>query len=110
LDRVAAIRAQTFNGHDRFILQRPHRRLTRSDGQSFHVHGAGAAEARAAAESSTGQAQVVPEVPEQGHVRVAIERPVGSVHLEIDHGWRSLCGSALSHEAVPYDDANQSSV
>jgi hypothetical protein len=85
LDRVRAVRAQAFDGDDTLALQRPHLLLAGAHGAAVNVHGAGAAQAGATPESRAGEPQVVPQIPQQRHVLVAVEHPGCSVDCQIDH-------------------------
>ena len=90
LHRMALAGAEALDRDDLASGERAHRRLARADGLAVHVHGAGAAEAAAAAVLRAGQAQLVAQVPEQGHVGVAVERPARPVDREGGHGVRPL--------------------
>src|SRR6185312_898008 len=62
-----------------------HLRLARADRLAVDVDGARAAEAGAAAEARAGQPQIVADVPEQRHVRIAVVSVGFAVHCEFDH-------------------------
>ena len=48
--------------------------------------GAGAAQARAAAEFRADHAEFVAQHPQKGHVRLDVERELPSVDSKVDHG------------------------
>jgi hypothetical protein len=49
------------------------------------MNGAGTTQGHTAAKLCAGQLQYVSEIPEQGHLRIAIERAVNPVHFELCH-------------------------
>ena len=60
-----------------------------------------AAQARAAAELRARHAQLVPQVPEQRHFRIAVELAVNSVDLQIDHDLSSVVVFRRAARTVP---------
>jgi len=90
LDRMVTMGAQAFNGHNVLARSAAHQRDTTARGGAVDVHGAGAAESHAAPVLGPGQLQQVAEVPQQRHLRIAIERTLKAIDLALDHGLTSL--------------------
>src|SRR5439155_13842813 len=85
LHRMAAVRAEALDRGHALVLQRSHLRLARADRLAVDVHRAGATQTCAAPEPRAGQAQVVAEIPQQRHLRIAVERLARSIDYEVDH-------------------------
>src|SRR5690606_9623586 len=85
LHGMRAVGAESFNRDDAPAGECGERRLARADGLAVDVHRAGAAESEAAAVLRARQRELVAEIPEQGHVRIAIERAIRAVDVECDH-------------------------
>src|SRR5262252_6501739 len=82
---MRAAGAQAFDRHDRLVLKRADRRLARTRRPAVDVHRARAAQPGAAPEAGAGQTEIVTEMPEQRHLRIAVEGARRSVDLERDH-------------------------
>ena len=85
LNRMEAVLRQPFDRRDRFSGDLMHGGRARPDCFAVDVDGAGAAKADAAAEFRACELQLVTQVPQQRHVRAAVERAVLSVHFELNH-------------------------
>src|SRR5262249_30882517 len=95
LDRMVAIGAQAFNGHNILARGAAHDRDTTARGGALHVHGAGAAQPHATPVFGPGELQQVAEVPQQRHLRIAIERTLNAIDLALDHSL-TLPGDTLA--------------
>src|SRR3954463_11872826 len=86
-----------------FAFERAHLRLARTDCLAIDVHSARAAEAGAAAEARAGQAEIVADIPEERHLRIAVVRVSLPVDSQFHHSCLMSCrpsglpGGALSH-------------
>jgi len=69
---MIALGAETFNGGDAFAGDVAHVGDAASDCLAFHMHGACAAEARAAAELRAGEFEKIAQVPKHGHGGIAV--------------------------------------
>src|SRR5262245_32680551 len=87
LNGVIGLRAQAFDGHDRLPGHAPHRELAAARGGPVHVNRAGAAQPLAAAVLRTRQPQLVAQVPQQGHIRLAVELTADAIHIQFDHAF-----------------------
>src|SRR3546814_689141 len=85
LDRVVAVRRQALDGGDRGIGGLRHGGQAAPHRAAVEVHGAGAAEAGAAAVLGAAEAELVAEVPQEGHLRIAVELAVDAVDVKVDH-------------------------
>jgi hypothetical protein len=63
------------------------------------MHGAGAAQTHPASVLGTVQPEQIAQIPEQRHSRIAIERLLASVDLELNH--RELASEAMRTEREP---------
>src|SRR3546814_20752740 len=79
LDRVVAVRRQALDGGDRGIGGLRHGGQAAPHRAAVEVHGAGAAEAGAAAVLGAAQAELVSEVLQEGHLRDAVALAVDAV-------------------------------
>ena len=88
-DAVAAI-GGGFDRGDLLALGRGDRRDAGADGLAVQVHGAGAAQRRAAAELGAGHAQRVAQGPEDGGGGVGVDRVLAAVDVERAHDGTKL--------------------
>src|SRR5262249_16095651 len=87
LNGVISLRAQTFDGHDCLPGRALHRRLATARGGAVQINRAGAARPLAAAVLRTRQPQYVAEVPQQWHIRLAVEFTADAIHFQFDHSF-----------------------
>src|SRR6476469_1473774 len=82
---MAAGGGEAFDGNDRFAGSALHRGQATARSFAVDVDSACAAETHAAAEFRTGQLELIAQIPEQGHARIAGEFFGRAVHLQTDH-------------------------
>jgi hypothetical protein len=80
LHGVLALGVQALDGDDRLGCRRRHRRRAGADRIAVEMHGAVAAERGTAAELGAGEAQLVAQVPQDRHRRIAVVGPLLSVY------------------------------
>src|ERR1043166_257549 len=100
LDRmVLPVPGQAFNGGDLAVLHRRDRYATGAGRGALHQHGAGAAERLAATELGAGEADEIPERPEQRHGGWGRHVVGGPVDDELHDPPGSAEGSSLAESA-----------
>src|SRR6516225_1186972 len=85
LHRVIAVCVETLDRGHRSPGDVSHRGDAGAGGVAIDMHGAGAAQRHAAAEFCAGKPELVPQIPEQRHRRIAVARLVLAVDAELDH-------------------------
>src|SRR5262245_18845056 len=95
LDRVQAGRPEPFDSGNATPRRAGDRQRAGTHRLAVDVHRARAAQSRAAAELGAGEPRVLAQVPQQRHLRIAIELDWSAVELETRHGYslarRRLC-------------------
>src|SRR5262245_28498009 len=84
---MIGLRAQPLDGHDRLPGHALHWELATARGGSVHVNRACAAQPLAAAVLRTRQSQLVAQVPQQWHIRLAVEFTADAIHFQLDHSF-----------------------
>jgi len=92
LQRMLALRVQTFDGGDLFARGLRHRGLAGAHRLTIEVDRAGATEAGATAELRTGHLQVFADDPQQGRVIRYIDRMVMPIDVQGDHASSTSSG------------------
>src|SRR5476649_2621226 len=85
LRHVDLVRLHRFDGGDLLADGGRNRRHARADRLAAQVHGAGAAQSRAATEFGAGHVQVVAQGPQDGRRRIGIDLRVFTVDIQCDH-------------------------
>jgi hypothetical protein len=91
LDAVRALRVQSLDGRDAAVREIAQPGLPGAHRLAVHMHRAGAALGDAAAVLRAGQAEVVAQRPEQGHVGVEVKAAHLTVHGQFDHSADPPC-------------------
>jgi hypothetical protein len=91
LDGVRALRVQSLDGRDAAVREIAQPGLAGAHRLAVHMHRAGAALGDAAAVLRAGQAEVVAQRPEQGHVGVEVKAAHLTVHGQFDHSADPPC-------------------
>ena len=82
---MGAVGAETLDRDDLVSLSVGQTRQTRAYGLAVEMDGAGAAGADAATEFGAGQADDVANGPQEGHLRVGVDRVLDAVDLDLCH-------------------------
>src|ERR1700687_4373466 len=82
---MQSVRPEVLNGANLAICRRAHRGDARSDCFAILMHRTRAAKGDTAAKFRSRQSQDVAQIPEQGHVGIAIESAICPVYLKLHH-------------------------
>src|SRR5262249_23042091 len=87
LDGMVALGVEALDGDHRLARDVGHRDAAGADRFAVEMNRAGAAERDAATEFRSGQAELVAQVPQERHRRVAVEAALLSIHTYADHAF-----------------------
>src|SRR5262249_15620967 len=85
LHRVSAIRGEPFYGDDFFSRDRRYRQHAGAHHLTVEMHRAGATQPLPAPELRSAQAEILAHHPEQGLIRLDVERMRLTVDVDVDH-------------------------